>query len=345
MRGNAHVRFGGRTGETERSKGRHRASVRPYYVKAHEAGRVVSIAALVATGVAASGERRVLGLELSPGHDEGSAWPAFIRSLVERGLRGVRLVKAVHEQLLGSSWQRCRVHCTRNAQDLVPRSARSMIASAIRLVFEQPDEVSARAQLDRVIDTFAPALPRGRPAAHRCRARSPGPLRVPGAAPPPDPLDQPPGAAQQGDQAPDRRGRDLPHPRLGHPPRRDDPRRAGRRVAGREALLQARDDGTHRCPSTRGGGTCPANGELIKSGREDEALLHQYWDLTRLRARELQSGTPTHRQRFAQHRPAQHRHSATTPAKPWSCPRARYVRPWRGSAGQPRPFQAQVVTR
>ena len=39
-----------------------------------------------------TGERRILGLELAPGNDEGSAWPAFIRSLVERGLHGVRLV-------------------------------------------------------------------------------------------------------------------------------------------------------------------------------------------------------------------------------------------------------------
>ena len=29
MRGNAHVRFGGRLGETERPKGRHRAPSRP----------------------------------------------------------------------------------------------------------------------------------------------------------------------------------------------------------------------------------------------------------------------------------------------------------------------------
>jgi hypothetical protein len=36
MRGNAHVWFGGRAGETERPKGRHRASVRPYYVKVRE---------------------------------------------------------------------------------------------------------------------------------------------------------------------------------------------------------------------------------------------------------------------------------------------------------------------
>ena len=134
------------------------------YLRVREGGHVVSMAALVAVGVAANGERRVLGLELSAGNDEGSAWPRFIRSLVERGLHGVRLVisddhpglvKAIREQLLGSGWQRCRVHFTRNAQDLVPRSARSMVASAIRSVFEQPDARSARDQLDRVIDGMA----------------------------------------------------------------------------------------------------------------------------------------------------------------------------------------------
>jgi putative transposase len=138
------------------------------YLKVREQGRVVSMAALVATGVARSGERRILGLELSPGNDEGSAWPAFIRSLVERGLHGVRLVisddhtglvKAVRDQLLGSSWQRCRVHFTCNAQELVPRSARSMVASVIRAVFEQPDEAAARDECTRVIAMFEPRVP------------------------------------------------------------------------------------------------------------------------------------------------------------------------------------------
>jgi transposase-like protein len=138
------------------------------YVKVAEAGRVVSMACLVATGVAGNGQRRVLGLELAPGTDEGSAWPAFVRSLVERGLHGVRLVisddhrrlvKAVREQLLGSGWQRCRVHFTRNAQDLVPRTARGMVASAIRSVFEQPDEASARDQCGRVIEGVGHRFP------------------------------------------------------------------------------------------------------------------------------------------------------------------------------------------
>jgi putative transposase len=131
------------------------------YLKVREGGRVVSMAALVAVGVAATGERRVLGLELAPGNDEGSAWPGFIRRLVERGLAGVRLVisddhlglvRAVQEQLLGAAWQRCRVHFTRNAQDLVARSARGMVATVIRSIFEQPDEASARAQLRRAVD-------------------------------------------------------------------------------------------------------------------------------------------------------------------------------------------------
>lgn len=51
------------------------------------------------------------------------------------------------------------MHCTRNAQDLVPRSARSMVASAIRAIFEQPDEATARDQCGRVIAMFEPRFP------------------------------------------------------------------------------------------------------------------------------------------------------------------------------------------
>ena len=99
-----------------------------------------------------SGERRVLGLELAAGNDEGNAWAVFVRGLLERGLAGVRLVvsdahrgivEAVHGQLLGAAWQRCRVHATRNALDLVPRGSQDMVAAAIRSIFEQPDEPSA----------------------------------------------------------------------------------------------------------------------------------------------------------------------------------------------------------
>ncbi len=139
------------------------------YVKVRESGRVVNMAALVATGVSRSGERRVLGLDLAAGNDEGSAWPAFVRGLLERGLGGIwlvisddhpGLVKTVREQFLGAAWQRCRVHFTRDAQDLVPRSARGMVATIIRTIFEQPDEAAARAQLRRAVDGLETRFPK-----------------------------------------------------------------------------------------------------------------------------------------------------------------------------------------
>ena len=52
-----------------------------------DAGRVVSMACLVAIGAASSGERRVLRLDLAAGNDEGNAWPSSVRGLLERGLR------------------------------------------------------------------------------------------------------------------------------------------------------------------------------------------------------------------------------------------------------------------
>ena len=250
---------------------------------------MVSMAALVAIGVATSGERRVLGLELSPGNDEGSAWPGFIRGLVGRGLRGVRLVisddhaglvKAVREQLLGSGWQRCRVHFTRNAQDLVPRSARSMVASAIRSVFEQPDGGAARDQLDRVIDGLARPYPRvsellaaAEPdllahfafhETHRSRIRSTNPL-------------------ERLNKEIKRRTTVVgifPKPGQCPAPGRHDPRRAGRRVAGRPALLRARDhDGDRRRPD-RGGGPASAACELIRPREGTTRCYTTRWDLT-----------------------------------------------------------------
>jgi transposase-like protein len=60
------------------------------YLKVRDQGRVVSMAAVIAIGVRASGEREVLGLDVGPSED-GALWLQFLRSLVARGLGGVRL--------------------------------------------------------------------------------------------------------------------------------------------------------------------------------------------------------------------------------------------------------------
>ena len=80
--------------------------------------QVCSRAVVVAMGVNADGRRELLGLKVGDSESEG-IWSAFIASLKERGLTGVRLVvsdahvgltKAIRRQLQGCVWQRCRVH-------------------------------------------------------------------------------------------------------------------------------------------------------------------------------------------------------------------------------------------
>src|SRR5690606_30099871 len=62
-------------------------------VKTRENDRVVNMAAVVAVGVRTTGDREVLGFDLGPAETYGF-WVTFLRSLVRRGLRGVRLVNA-----------------------------------------------------------------------------------------------------------------------------------------------------------------------------------------------------------------------------------------------------------
>jgi transposase-like protein len=131
-------------------------------------GRAGSMAVVIAVGCAASGEREVLGLDVGPSED-GAFWLAFLRSLVARGLSGVRQVTsdsheglkaAIAATLHGAAWQRCRVHFLRNALALVPKGVQEVVATTIRTVirtvFAQPDAESARAQWRRVADSFRP---------------------------------------------------------------------------------------------------------------------------------------------------------------------------------------------
>jgi putative transposase len=160
--------------EVERFRTRRLEGPYPYvwldatFVKVREQSRVVSMAVVVAIGVRASGEREVLGLDVGPSED-GAFWLQFLRSLVARGLGGVKLVisdahqglkGAIAAVLQGAGWQRCRVHFVRNALALVPKTAAQMVAATIRTVFVQPDAQTAREQWRRVADSFRGRFPR-----------------------------------------------------------------------------------------------------------------------------------------------------------------------------------------
>ena len=52
--------------------------------------------------------------------------------------------------LIGSSWQRCRVHFLRSVHAQVPKGSAEMVTAAIRTIFAQPGPVHVAEQLDTI---------------------------------------------------------------------------------------------------------------------------------------------------------------------------------------------------
>jgi len=102
---------------------------RPYlwidatYVKVRQAGRIVSVAIIVAVGVNADGRREALGMDIVPSEAE-PFWTGFLRKLARRGLRGVKRVvsdahegiKAASSKIFTATWPRCLAACNQAAQ-------------------------------------------------------------------------------------------------------------------------------------------------------------------------------------------------------------------------------------
>ena len=84
------------------------------YLKVREGGRIVSVAAIIAVAANTDGRREIIGLGIGPSEAE-TFWSTFLKSLVKRGLRGVKLVISdAHEGLtaaitrvVGATRQRC----------------------------------------------------------------------------------------------------------------------------------------------------------------------------------------------------------------------------------------------
>lgn len=137
------------------------------YLKQREGGRVVSVAAIIAVAVNADGKREIVGLHIGPSEAE-PFWSGFLKSLLRRGLKGVKLVvsdaheglKAAITRVLGASWQRCRVHWMRNALAYVPKGQHSMVAAALRQAFLQPDRAAAAQTWRQVADQMRRRWPK-----------------------------------------------------------------------------------------------------------------------------------------------------------------------------------------
>lgn len=114
------------------------------YLKATWAGAVRNVALLVAIGVSDEGHREVLAVEIAPG-ERTEGYRGVLKGLVERGLRGVRLVtsddheaikQAVKVELPQAAWQRCIVHFERNILAQVPQREMKEVASDLKVIFQ-----------------------------------------------------------------------------------------------------------------------------------------------------------------------------------------------------------------
>jgi transposase-like protein len=138
------------------------------YLHVRDDHQVVSKAVVVATGITATGQREVLGVDVGDSEDE-VFWRGFLRSLKNRGLGGVRLVisdqhagltAAIRRCFQGAAHQRCRVHFARNLLTLIPKAHQDMVAALFRTVFAGIDAETVSAQWDHVRATLAERWPK-----------------------------------------------------------------------------------------------------------------------------------------------------------------------------------------
>jgi len=138
------------------------------YLKVNWGASVTSLALLAAVGVDEEGFREVLAVEIAAG-EKSAAYSSLLRGLLDRGLRGVRLVvsddhegikAAVSGELPGVEWQRCIVHFARNVLAHVPASAMSEVAEDLKAIFKVRREKTAKALGEEFVKLYEKRYPK-----------------------------------------------------------------------------------------------------------------------------------------------------------------------------------------
>ncbi len=159
--------------QVEAFRGRPLEGAHPYLwldakvVKVRARGHVYPKALVIAYSVHETGRREVIGLDIGEIETE-AFWVAFLRSLRERGLHGLRLcvsdehlgLKNAIARVLGCPWQRCTVHFVRDMHRHCRPSQRGMVSAALREIFNAPDQEAARERCGEVIERLTGPAPK-----------------------------------------------------------------------------------------------------------------------------------------------------------------------------------------
>lgn len=140
-----------------------------HYEKVRTNGSVQSCAVFTAIGVNADGKREILGVSVSLSEAEVH-WRDFLKSLLDRGLHGVRLIssdahsglQAARQSLFnGVAWQRCQFHLQRNAQACVPKKTmQKQVSNDIADIFAAPSGELAQVRLKYYVEKYAESAPK-----------------------------------------------------------------------------------------------------------------------------------------------------------------------------------------
>ena len=121
-------------------------------------GHVENVSVLVAIGVNAEGHREVIGVAEGMKEDRDS-WERFVRSMIERGLKGVRLVvgdrcaglvATVGSMLPKARYQRCMARFMRDVLSKTPPTHREWASAALKAIFAMESRESALAKAEQV---------------------------------------------------------------------------------------------------------------------------------------------------------------------------------------------------
>ena len=99
------------------------------YLKARQAGRIVSVAVTVAVAVNDQGRREVLGMAIGASEAE-TFWTGFLRGLKLVIADDHKGLKAAATRILGATAQRCRVHFMRNLPAHAGKQGRRVVSAS-----------------------------------------------------------------------------------------------------------------------------------------------------------------------------------------------------------------------
>jgi len=137
------------------------------YEKIRDNQKVTSKAIMVAMAINAQGQKEILAIE--PMENESTdTWTLFFDRLKARGLKQIGLLvsdahqgiqSALKSSLVGTSWQRCKVHFMRNVLARIPHKAKALIGRQISQIFTQENYAQAKQFAKEVITKFEAQYP------------------------------------------------------------------------------------------------------------------------------------------------------------------------------------------